>query len=119
MTRRVAVTSLLTLVAAVVLAADAPPTYDGLSAAERALFDAGRAQFETSETPATGLGPVFNADSCAACHAEPASGGSSAITVTRFGRGDGGFDPMTEFGGPVVQAKGITRPECSVAGEVV
>ena len=37
---------------------------------------AGARLFATALTPATGLGPLFNADSCAACH--PGPGGASA-----------------------------------------
>ena len=84
------------------------------------LFAAGRTQFEAVETPASGLGPVFNATSCAACHARPTSGGSSAVSVTRFGRdGPGGFDPMADEGGPVVEEKGIVTDTCAVPGETV
>ena len=39
------------------------------------LFAAGRTQFEAVETPASGLGPVFNGRSCAECHTSPAIGG--------------------------------------------
>src|SRR5437016_9278421 len=97
-----------------------PAAYDPLPPLLARLFAAGQAQFETVETPATGLGPVFNATSCAGCHARPTSGGSSEVAVTRFGRvGRGGFDPMTEEGGPVVEAKGIVTATCMVAGETV
>src|SRR5439155_8844155 len=62
---------------------------------------------------------VFNAESCAACHQRPTTGGSSATFVTRFGRMTaGGFDPMTELGGPVAQINGIVTDGCSVRGEV-
>jgi CxxC motif-containing protein (DUF1111 family) len=99
----------------------APPRpYDGLPRVAVQLFDAGLEQFETHETAATGLGPVFNAESCATCHARPATGGSSEILVTRFARaGAQGFDPLTERGGPVVQEKGIVTDTCAVAGEAV
>ncbi len=40
----------------------------GLSAEERARFDAGRQAFEQVETADDGLGPVFNGTSCAGCH---------------------------------------------------
>ena len=119
MTRRLLVAAVLGAVTLRGAAAEEPRAYGGLPPAEQALFDAGRAQFETAETPATGLGPVFNADACAACHRGPTAGGSSATFVTRFGRiKAGAFDPMTEFGGPVVQANGIVVDGCSVPGEV-
>src|SRR5262245_2106962 len=34
-------------------------------------FEEGRQRFAAEETVATGLGPLFNARSCAACHAVP------------------------------------------------
>ncbi|HWC73018.1 MAG TPA: di-heme oxidoredictase family protein [Gemmatimonadales bacterium] len=48
----------------------------GLSAAERARFDSGRAVFDSVFTPETGLGPLFNADGCKECHEDPADGGT-------------------------------------------
>lgn len=108
--------------AAVSAADDRPPPrpFDHLAPAAAARFAAGLRQFETRETPATGLGPVFNAASCAVCHAEPTTGGSSATFVTRFGRvGRQGFDPLTNEGGPVIQTEGIVTDSCAVAGETV
>jgi len=49
----------------------------GLTAQERNLFDAGLDDFKAVDSIATGLGPRFNGDSCAACHSGPAIGGSS------------------------------------------
>jgi CxxC motif-containing protein (DUF1111 family) len=49
----------------------------GLTSAELAFFDAGRAAFLAVATVKDGLGPRFNLDSCAGCHAQPAAGGSS------------------------------------------
>jgi CxxC motif-containing protein (DUF1111 family) len=102
-------------------AEEAPPEpYGALSPTATELFAAGRSQFETREDPASGLGPVFNAESCATCHARPTTGGSSERFVTRFGRQrPDGFDPLTELGGPVIQARGVETPGCTVPGEVV
>ncbi len=69
-----------------------------------AAFTAGREEFENVETPETGLGPIFNNVSCAACHSAPATGGASTIFVTRFGRMvEGVFDPMADQGGSLLQ----------------
>jgi CxxC motif-containing protein (DUF1111 family) len=46
----------------------------GLSAGERARFDSGRVVFDSTFTPAAGLGPLFNASGCAECHEDPVSG---------------------------------------------
>src|ERR1700738_1482919 len=49
----------------------------GLGADEKAFFDAAKVIFTEIDTVAEGLGPRFNLDSCAGCHAFPAIGGSS------------------------------------------
>lgn len=49
----------------------------GITAGERLLFDSGKMRFEEMEDVANGLGPRFNLDSCAGCHAQPATGGTS------------------------------------------
>jgi CxxC motif-containing protein (DUF1111 family) len=46
----------------------------GLPAAERARFDSGLVVFDSTFTPAVGLGPLFNASGCAECHEDPVSG---------------------------------------------
>ena len=59
---------------------------------------------------ADGLGPIFNNDSCAACHFKPAVGGSSAILETRFGRTvNGHFDPLSAEGGSLLQLFAINK----------
>jgi CxxC motif-containing protein (DUF1111 family) len=93
----------------------------GLSQADVARFTAGQGEFEDDETPADGLGPVFNDTSCARCHADPAVGGSNATLETRFGTtANGHFDPMTQFGGSLIQARGIgPAGNCDFVGETV
>ncbi len=49
----------------------------GLTSPELAFFQAGLATFREVEAVKDGLGPRFNLDSCAGCHAQPATGGSS------------------------------------------
>jgi CxxC motif-containing protein (DUF1111 family) len=57
--------------------ADAGDMLPGLSAEEQALFRQGRDEFVEAEELEEGLGPRFNLDSCAGCHAHPAVGGTS------------------------------------------
>lgn len=59
----------------------------GLSSAERALFDEGRALFDTNFGLGDGLGPRFNGDACRACHSEPVVGGAGpqGLNVVRHG----------------------------------
>jgi len=49
----------------------------GLSTSELAMFQKGLDTFREVDGVANGLGPRFNLDSCAGCHAQPAVGGSS------------------------------------------
>ncbi len=49
-----------------------------LTGTQRRQFDIGRAVFQTLFTPETGLGPLFNAASCASCHEVPVVGGSGS-----------------------------------------
>ncbi len=93
----------------------------GLSAADRAAFFDGKAEFSTPEEPDEGLGPVFNGDSCASCHVLGAIGGAGTVLVTRFGRlVNGVFDPMTQLGGSLIQANGIGQEgACNFVGETV
>ena len=80
----------------------------GLTAAQLANFTTGLAQFETVDGIEDGLGPIFNDDSCAACHTDGATGGGSTRTVTRFGRTTNGvFDPLTSLDGTLLHAKAI------------
>lgn len=83
----------------------------GLTAAQAARFDAGRRVFQRTFRAEDGLGPVHNLFSCAACHSNPV-GGSGSVSVTMFGRAEeDGFDPLIEYGGPLLQGEYISK-EC-------
>ena len=56
---------------------------------DQPTFDADRAVFEEQESRADGLGPVYNAQSCAECHQSPVTGGISQVTELRAGHFDG------------------------------
>ena len=89
-----------------------------LSAEERARFTAGREVFVAARGVSEGLGPVYNDDSCVACHRVPAIGGGSDRIETRFGGGAaGGSSPLD---GTLLRERGIgRRGECELTGEVV
>ena len=104
------------------------PTFLGdpfstLTTAQLNQFDAGKDQFSQEEDVADGLGPVFNGRSCAECHKSPAVGGDSDITEIRFGTiTNGHFDPLTQFGGSLIQSQGIggePGATCDMHGETV
>src|ERR1700752_4290788 len=60
----------------------------GLSANDLRLFNLGREDFLEVEEPDEGLGPLFNARSCAECHSLPAVGGTGNMVELRAGRLD-------------------------------
>lgn len=71
-------------------------------------FSDGLEEFTHREDAAGGLGPVFNQNSCAACHIQGGIGGAGLINVTRFGRvTNGTFDPLADLGGSLLQALSI------------
>lgn len=84
----------------------------GVTAAEQAQFEAGRAEFTRARDASNGLGPVMNGISCAICHdSPPAIGGTNQRLETRFGRRnpDGSFDPLLSSGGPMLQDESIGK----------
>ena len=109
-----AATTLLTSLAAAQNGSLPPPPkfgepLPGLTSQQLAAFKAGKDDFVERETPGSGLGPIFNRDSCVACHSGPAVGGASPINVTRFGKVTGGvFDPLTSLGGSLLQERAIS-----------
>jgi CxxC motif-containing protein (DUF1111 family) len=111
MSRRAAAVGICLLVATPGACRRAPQLGDplpGLSAAERDRFDRGRAVFDSIFDPATGLGPLFNADACAECHEDPVRGGTgdeverhaAAFHPEVTGRP---CDELATLGGPVYQ----------------
>ena len=104
-----------TIVACTQLTTEAPAngdTFDqpvaGLTAAEAAVFAKGDAEFGRRFSPATGLGPVFNNASCAACH----SGDGRGVlenALHRIGSADDDF--LRAMGGPQIQDKAIPGAE--------
>ncbi|MBV8815876.1 MAG: hypothetical protein JO271_15405 [Verrucomicrobia bacterium] len=107
----------------------------GLTAAELTNFATGQAQFETFDaiTP-DGLGPIFNAQACVACHTQPNTstnpvitppvggnvatavvsgitpGGASAIMEIRAGKlnPNGSFNPLTNEDGTLFHLASVS-----------
>src|SRR5258707_1200216 len=71
--------------------AEAPAGCGSLTngASDQAEFDANLETFNGREGIADGLGPVFNAQSCAECHQNPVTGAISQVTELRAGHFDG------------------------------
>jgi CxxC motif-containing protein (DUF1111 family) len=78
-----------------------------------ALAARGAVLFVTPFTPAQGLGPLFNHQSCVGCHAVPSAGGMGPEglgTATRVGRlSPAGFDALLGRGGPVARARSVNE----------
>ena len=70
--------------------AEAATGFDGLSngMVDEATHQRDLAAFDEVETIASGLGPLYNAQSCRACHDTPTAGGSSQVTELRIGHVD-------------------------------
>src|SRR5947208_9887405 len=75
-----------------------------LTSLQQRSFKQGNAMFQTTFTPATGLGPLFNARSCAECHEDPVVGGVGDEVETHATAYHGGVcDDLGRIGGPVIQ----------------
>jgi CxxC motif-containing protein (DUF1111 family) len=93
----------------------------GLDSARLAVFEQGRALFDTDFTPEEGLGPLFNQRRCSSCHDLPTLGGEGEEPITKATRYDGPekCDLLIEFGGdnvqqsatPLLQALGVSFEE--------
>jgi CxxC motif-containing protein (DUF1111 family) len=94
-----------------------------LSDEEALSFRRGLELFDGRTAIVRGLGPVFNGDSCRACHLDPVVGGAGPIDVdvVRFARNDGGVVSQLE-GGPAASRHSIldlAREEFPAAANVV
>src|SRR5215475_9536091 len=58
-----------------------------------AFFQDGQTRFKAVDAVANGLGPRFNSNSCASCHAHPAVGGSGAAVNPQFQFATNGVAP--------------------------
>jgi CxxC motif-containing protein (DUF1111 family) len=82
-------------------ASEAPTGFDTLTNdatfVSQATHDGDRDTFEERDDVTKGLGPLYNAQSCAECHQNPVTGGISQISELRAGHSDGSgnFVPAT------------------------
>ena len=95
----------------------------GLSANQIAFFNQGKADFNSAEDVADGLGPRMNLDSCGGCHMQPAAGGTSPALNPQvaFASKDGGTDVVPAFvkaNGPVREARFVKNPDGTPDGGV-
>lgn len=95
----------------------------GLTPGERDLFDLGQIRFIEEEGVSDGLGPRFNLDSCAGCHAHPNVGGTSPATNPQIGMAakNHGTDNPPRFmapDGPVLEVRYRRNPDGTPDGGV-
>jgi CxxC motif-containing protein (DUF1111 family) len=94
-----------------------------LSADQLNFFNASQTVFETVDAVPNGLGPGFNGNSCAQCHAQPSAGGSSPPTNPQVALAtlDGAHNTVPSFitaNGPVREARFVTNPDGTPDGGV-
>jgi CxxC motif-containing protein (DUF1111 family) len=79
--------TLLVAVPLVLLAVDAPTGFNNVTNGfeSQTDFDTDRAQFDSVEEIANGLGPVYNAQACRECHQNPVSGSATQVNEMRAG----------------------------------
>ncbi len=83
----------------------------GLTGPEMAAFVRGDGEFGRPFSPNSGLGPIFNDVSCAACHSGDGRG-ALRNTLLRIGSEADGF--LESLGGPQIQTKAIPGAEPEV-----
>jgi CxxC motif-containing protein (DUF1111 family) len=105
-------------------AAGAGQPIAGLSAGELDFFNrVGQPVFTEVDAVENGLGPRFNLDSCAGCHAFPAVGGSSPATNPQVSQAPtmapGNAIPgFLSLNGPVREARFVNNPDGTSDGGV-
>jgi CxxC motif-containing protein (DUF1111 family) len=89
-------------------ATEAPTGFDGQTNGFvlQDQFDADKATFEERELISDGLGPVYNAQSCAECHQNPVTGAISQVTEVRAGHFDGA-NFIEHPGGSLIHSRAI------------
>ena len=99
---------------------EAPAGFDGTTngLVAQNVMDAASASFSEIETPAQGLGPLYNAVSCVDCHQNVAIGGASQVLEYRAGHmGDGthGNHPGKDKGDTNVGSSGFVAASALLA----
>ena len=86
----------------------------GLTKDQRSSFDRGQVVFDSTFTPGSGLGPLFNADACGECHEDPVRGGvGDEVELHAAAFHPPLCDPLAAEGGFVFQLK--STPALKVA----
>ena len=88
---------------------DAPAAFDNKTNGfiPQSEYDRGLDRFNEAETIASGLGPLYNAESCGACHGNPVAGGISQVTELRAGHLSPSGDFVPAPGGSLINERAI------------
>src|SRR5215471_5789079 len=92
----------------------------GLSTPQLAAFTDGSTRFQEVDAVSNGLGPRFNSNSCASCHAFPAVGGTSPMNNPQAAFANAGnvLPSFIHSNGPVRAARFIRNPNGTPDGGV-
>src|SRR3954451_20917976 len=90
-------------------ATEAPAGFDNRTNgfSTQAQFDLDRATFEERDEIGDGLGPVYNAQSCAECHQNPVTGAGSQVAELRAGHQDVFGNFVDAPGGSLINDRAI------------
>jgi CxxC motif-containing protein (DUF1111 family) len=106
----------IALISAATRFPEAPTGFDNKTngTVDDITHQADQVKFEGVEQPSDGLGPLYNAQSCAECHQNPVSGGASQVTELRVGHqgADGHFrtpDIPIAHGAEVVTGRSLVN----------
>jgi CxxC motif-containing protein (DUF1111 family) len=94
-----------------------------LTTNELNFFNAAQTRFEDVDAVPNGLGPGFNGNSCAQCHAQPSVGGAGPVPNPQVALAtlDGAHNTVPSFittNGPVREARFINNPDGTPDGGV-
>jgi len=86
---------------------DVGQPFSTLTSSELSFFNDGKTRFQNTATVAKGLGPTFNATSCATCHSQPAVGGTSPATNPQIAQAPSSntVPNFLQEDGPVLEAR--------------
>src|SRR5262245_36220747 len=86
----------------------------GLTPVEFSEFRLGLDDFTEVETVEDGLGPAYNATSCAVCHNVPAIGGAGVVLETRvaYQEESGAFRGLNDAGDTLMHLFSVTSHTC-------
>src|SRR5207249_12227752 len=70
-------------------------------------FDSARRTFEERDEIADGLGPVYNAQSCAECHQNPVTGAVAQVSELRAGHRDNNGNFVEAPGGSLINDRAV------------